>query len=118
MRGDRPIEVVVFQYRGKERKVAMDQILNLDPMSLDTVPTLDLIQVEDVVKWVDQDEALAKIRRNAELIKAALLNQQITGRMLMHLAKEDLMRMGIQVINMMPFEALPREALPSQSMFN
>jgi len=84
----------------------------------DTVPTLDLIQVEDVVKWVDQDEALAKIRRNAELIKAALLNQQITGRMLMHLAKEDLMRMGIQVINMIPLEALPREALPSQSMFN
>ena len=81
----------------------------------DITPPLDLITVEDVVKWVDEDESLGKNRENTERIKAALVKQQITGRMLMHLAKGDMMRMGIQVINAMPLEPLLLFNLPLNS---
>ena len=58
---------------------------------------LDLIQVEHVLLWVDSDEELRKNSANQFAIKKAIDSQQITGRMLLHLNKQDLMRMGLAV---------------------
>ena len=58
---------------------------------------LDLIQVEHVLLWVDSDEELRKNSANQFAIKKAIDTQQITGRTLLHLNKQDLMRMGLAV---------------------
>ena len=62
----------------------------------DKVHPLDLIEVEDILRWVDADQDLSKIPSIATQVKAGLQAQQITGRMLMHLSKGDLMRMGLK----------------------
>ena len=62
----------------------------------DSVHPVDLIEVKDVVEWVAADSYLCRSEANCLAIQAAMQEHQINGRMLMHVLKSDLMRMGLQ----------------------
>jgi len=62
----------------------------------DITHPLDLLETPHILKWVQSDKELSKRPAHVRAISTALEKQQINGRMLMHLEKVDLMRMGLQ----------------------
>ena len=74
----------------------LDPDLLLQVTIADSVHPVDLIEVKDVVEWAAADSYLCRSEANCLAIQAAMQEHQINGRMLMHVLKSDLMRMGLQ----------------------